>query len=97
MSWKIVVASQLMLMALVCNGQASASAPCIAPPTGLVSWWTGDADETDLYGVNNPSAVNAVTLGTAAAPTTSGLPIAAAGPAGLPEIVSTAVFTWLTC
>src|ERR1035438_215805 len=62
MSWKIVVASQLMLMALVCNGQASASAPCIAPPTGLVSWWTGDADETDLYGVNNPSAVNAVTL-----------------------------------
>jgi hypothetical protein len=35
---------------------------CVVPPTGLISWWTGDVDETDLYGVNNPSAVNAVTL-----------------------------------
>jgi hypothetical protein len=32
------------------------------PPASLVSWWTGDSDESDLYGVNNPSAVNAVTL-----------------------------------
>ena len=28
----------------------------------MISWWTGDADATDLYGVNNPSAVNAVSL-----------------------------------
>ncbi|MGB8011686.1 MAG: LamG-like jellyroll fold domain-containing protein [Terriglobales bacterium] len=40
-----------------------ASSPkCVVPPNGLISWWTGDVDETDLYGVNNPSAVNAVTL-----------------------------------
>ncbi len=66
MSWKIAVASQLMLLAVVFHGQASASSTpsptCVVPPTGLVSWWTGDVDETDLYGVNNPSAVNAVTL-----------------------------------
>lgn len=63
MSCKIAVAIQFLLLALVLHGQASASSPtCIVPPTGLVSWWTGDVDETDLYGVNNPSAVNAVTL-----------------------------------
>jgi Concanavalin A-like lectin/glucanases superfamily len=62
MSWKIAVVSQLLLLALVFDGQASASATCVVPPTGLVSWWTGDGDETDLYGVNDPSAVNAVTL-----------------------------------
>jgi hypothetical protein len=28
----------------------------------LVSWWTGDSDKKDLYGVNNPSAVNGVKL-----------------------------------
>ncbi len=61
-SWKIVVVSQFLLLALAFHGQASASATCVVPHTGLVSWWTGDVDETDLYGVNNPSAVNAVTL-----------------------------------
>src|ERR1035438_3963184 len=62
MSWKIAVASQLILSALIFHGQASASSTpsptCVVPPTGLVSWWTGDLDTTDLYGVNDPSAVN---------------------------------------
>jgi hypothetical protein len=66
MSWKIAVASQLILLALVFHGQASASSTpsptCVVPPTGLISWWTGDVDTTDLYGVNDPSAVNAVSL-----------------------------------
>lgn len=39
-----------------------ATPTCVVPRPNLVSWWTGDADETDLYGVNNPSAVNAITL-----------------------------------
>ena len=34
----------------------------LGPPASLVNWWTGDSDESDLYGVNNSSAVNAVTL-----------------------------------
>jgi concanavalin A-like lectin/glucanase superfamily protein/centrosomal CEP192-like protein len=59
MSSKVAVAIQFLLLALVLYGQASASSPtCVVPPTGLVSWWTGDVDETDLYGVNDPSAVN---------------------------------------
>jgi uncharacterized protein (TIGR03437 family) len=35
---------------------------CIAPPSGLVSWWPGDANENDIIGGNNPSAVSAVSL-----------------------------------
>jgi hypothetical protein len=62
MSWKIARASQLILFTMMLHSQASASPQCVAPPTGLVSWWTGDVDTTDLYGVNNPSAVNAVSL-----------------------------------
>jgi len=62
MSWIIAAASQFLLFTLVFHGRASASAQCVAPPAGLLSWWTGDVDESDLYGVNNPSAVNAVTL-----------------------------------
>jgi len=39
-----------------------AQTPCWVPPSSLVSWWTGDSNRKDLYGLNNPSAVNAVTL-----------------------------------
>jgi hypothetical protein len=35
---------------------------CVAAPSGLVSWWTGDSNENDIIGGNNPLAVNAVTL-----------------------------------
>lgn len=62
MSWRIFAAG-LVLLPIVCGAQvALATTPCWVPPSNLVSWWTGDSDENDLYGVNNPSAVNAVTL-----------------------------------
>lgn len=35
---------------------------CAPAPSGLVSWWTGDTNEDDIVGGNNPLAVNAVTL-----------------------------------
>jgi TonB family protein len=35
---------------------------CVAPPSGLVGWWSGDSDENDIAGGHNPSAVNAVSL-----------------------------------
>jgi hypothetical protein len=50
----------LFVLAMVCI--PTAAQVCVAPPAGLVSWWTGDTGESDFYGVNNPSAVNAVTL-----------------------------------
>jgi hypothetical protein len=42
--------------------QAPGTTTCIAPPSGLVSWWPGDVGENDVFGQNNPAAVNAVTL-----------------------------------
>jgi hypothetical protein len=69
MSRKIAIASQVLLLTLVFHGQLLAQSPspevsakCVLPPPTLVSWWTGDVDETDLYGVNDPSEVNAITL-----------------------------------
>jgi len=65
MSRRVVVSSQTLLflaVVSVCQPAIAATPRCIVPPSGLVSWWTGDSDESDLYGVNNPSAVSAVTL-----------------------------------
>jgi len=52
----------LTILVLFCQLSFAATPVCIVPPTGLVSWWTADSDASDLYGVNNPSAVNAVSL-----------------------------------
>jgi hypothetical protein len=55
--------SAAMLVAFISAPFANGATPsCVVPRTTLVSWWTGDTDETDLYGANNPSAANAVTL-----------------------------------
>jgi RHS repeat-associated protein len=35
---------------------------CVFPPSGLVSWWTGDGTITDKLNANNPSASNAVSF-----------------------------------
>jgi len=65
MSWKISAVSPFLLLTLVvclCQFSAASTPACINPPSSLVSWWTGDTDESDLYGKNNPSAVNNITL-----------------------------------
>jgi hypothetical protein len=65
MSRKICVSSRTLLFlaaAFGCRPAIAATPRCVVPPSGLVSWWTGDSDESDLYGVNNPSAVSGVTL-----------------------------------
>ena len=38
------------------------STVCTPEPSGLVSWWAGDGNTSDLLGANNPSASNAVTF-----------------------------------
>lgn len=45
-----------------CCCQAARPQSCAPAPPGLVSWWTGDVDENDVIGGNNPQAVAAVTL-----------------------------------
>jgi uncharacterized protein (TIGR03437 family) len=39
----------------------AASSTCLAPPSGLVSWWPGDTNNDDLAGLNNPNAAVGVT------------------------------------
>lgn len=34
---------------------------CLAPPSGLVSWWTGDTTQNDIAGPNSPTAVSGIT------------------------------------
>jgi hypothetical protein len=60
MTRKVVLA--VLFLVLTHSVQAGATGTCLAPPSGLVSWWPGDSNENDIAGGNNPSAVNAVTL-----------------------------------
>ena len=36
---------------------------CVAPPAGLVSWWTGDGHANDIVGSNHGSLQNGATYG----------------------------------
>jgi uncharacterized repeat protein (TIGR01451 family) len=49
------------------NNQAVAAmtvyqAPCLAPPTGLLSWWPGESNALDIVGSHDGTAVNGVTF-----------------------------------
>ena len=52
----------LLTMPFLCCCPPAEPQSCTPAPPGLVSWWTGDANENDIIGGNNPQAVNAVTL-----------------------------------
>lgn len=68
---------------------------CVVPPSGLVSWWPGDANEDDVFGQNNPSAVNAVTL--VPAKVQNGFTFGTQGYIQIPQSASleNQQFTWL--
>jgi hypothetical protein len=40
---------------------SSGGSPCVAPPSGLVSWWSGDGHPFDLIGANNGTITNGAT------------------------------------
>src|SRR5581483_9842647 len=54
----------LILTALVILPLSGIAQTCIAPPTGLVSWWPGEANAYDIVGVNNGTVHPGVTFGT---------------------------------
>jgi hypothetical protein len=59
---KLRTSSVFLLSIIFLAAVAEAATPtCVLPSSKLVSWWTGDVDESDLYGLNNSSDVNAVT------------------------------------
>lgn len=49
----------MLIMSIVSTG--SVSAACIPPPTGMISWWTGDSTADDLLGSNNGALQNGAT------------------------------------
>jgi uncharacterized repeat protein (TIGR01451 family) len=71
----------------------SASA-CLAPPSGLVSWWTGDGSTSDALGLNHPSAANGVSF--VAAQVGTGFTFGQGGYIDIPASASLAnqQFTW---
>lgn len=54
--------STVLLVLLVCCCSIAQPQSCTPAPPGLVSWWTGDTNENDIIGGNNPTAIQAVTL-----------------------------------
>jgi hypothetical protein len=58
----ILSLSFAFLTALAQAQRPSTQAQCVIPQSSMVSWWTGDTNDNDLYSVNNPSAVNTVAL-----------------------------------
>ena len=46
------------------EAQAAGPSACIQAPAGLVSWWPGDGDATDIAGANNGTLVGGATFGT---------------------------------
>jgi len=67
---------------------------CVAAPTGLVSWWTGDGNIYDLLGASNPSASNAVSF--VSGEVASAFTLGAGGYIEIPASASLAnqQFTW---
>jgi CubicO group peptidase (beta-lactamase class C family) len=55
-SLRLLVLPALMLL-LTTRLEAAAS-NCLAPPTGLVGWWSGDGHANDIAGTNHGTLVN---------------------------------------
>jgi len=84
----------LLLTWFVCCCSTAQAQSCTPAPPGLVSWWTGDTNENDIIGGNNPSVVNAVTL--VPGEVKDGFTFGAEGYIEIPASASLAnqIFTW---
>lgn len=46
------------IMAIYNAGGMGLCKPCFTPPSGMVSWWTGDGNANDIIGVNDGTMMN---------------------------------------
>ena len=94
MKSSVAFLTALSVLMFVAHCKVVAQTPCWVPPASLVSWWTGDHNERDLYGVNNPTAVHAVTL--VPAKVAHGLTFGSGGYIDIPPSPTLAnqTFTW---
>lgn len=56
------IAALILCFAASSPPARAATSTCLAPPSGLVSWWPGDANNDDIAGPNNPNAATGVSL-----------------------------------
>lgn len=59
---RLETAALILLFAAGSIPSRAASSTCVAPPSGLVSWWPGDTNNNDIAGPNNPNAASGVNL-----------------------------------
>jgi hypothetical protein len=50
------------IVAIYNTGGVGQCKPCLTPPSGLVSWWTGDGNANDIIGVNDGTMMNGATF-----------------------------------
>ena len=84
----------LLILFVPCCSTAQPQS-CTPAPPGLVSWWTGDTNENDIIGGNNPVAVQAITL--VPGEVGNGFTFGKDGYIQIPDATSLAnqTFTWL--
>ncbi len=54
--------SLLLLFCLAGSPQPASAQDCTAPPDGLVSWWRGENDAKDAFGINHGTLQNGATF-----------------------------------
>ncbi len=50
---KLAIVAAGALLTIAATGNAYAQVSCTPPPSGMVAWWPGDGDGTDIIGGNN--------------------------------------------
>lgn len=59
---KAVLVAEALFVLFTLNPQAAAQEPCVPPPSGLVSWWPGDGNASDIQGSNSGTLLGGATL-----------------------------------
>jgi hypothetical protein len=59
------LAALLVVLAIDGTPRLILAAPqCVSPPGGLIAWWPGDGDATDIAGHHNGTLQNGASFGT---------------------------------
>ncbi len=60
--FKAAIGAGLLSLALGASASFAGARTCVEPPSGLVSWWSGDGDAQDIVGENHGTLQNGATF-----------------------------------
>lgn len=64
--WSLVLGMAMLVLMLPLRPYSSLSVRaltgCVAPPAGMVSWWSGDGHANDIQGANHGTLKNGTTF-----------------------------------